>query len=153
MKQLKLTQGKFAMVDDEVYEWAKDYKWYAAKNKNGWYVVRMWKNFNGKFENQYLHHLVIGVTRLPKIFGLETDHKDGNGLNNQRKNLRICTRRKNDQNRIEHRKGKLLGTHKVSNCWEARIRIDKKYVYLGLFKTEQEAHDRYMQELKVRELL
>lgn len=149
MKQISLTQGKIALVDDDIYEVVKDYRWCANFQHSIWYAVRNTsrkEDPNGKQYKIRLHHIVIGKPTKR----LEVDHIDGNGLNNQRSNLRIVTRRVNDQNRIEHRKGKLVGAifHKYSGKWQARIKIDGKRKSLGYFKTEQEAHKAYVEVME-----
>jgi hypothetical protein len=155
MKQIPLTQGKFTLVDDDVYEWASQYKWHVLKGKRTFYVVRnLTKREKLQDENKtiYIHHVVIGYP----LNGLMVDHKDGNGLNNQRNNLRFVTNRKNSQNQIDHREGKLVGGCLVKVkydgviyfYWKSLIRINGKQKLLGYFLTEQEAHDAYMKALK-----
>jgi len=81
---------------------------------------------------------------------LNIDHIDGNGLNNRINNLRHVTTRENQNNRIIHRNGRLVGCsyHKLAKKWMARIRCGQQRIHLGLFNTEQEAHERYLQARK-----
>lgn len=149
MKTIILTQGKFALVDDDVYEWASQYNWYY--NSNG-YAVR----HDTPKRIMRLHHAVIGFP----LNGNDVDHKNGNRLDNRRQNLSIVTRRQNLQNQKEHREGKLVGVttvkvkYKNKECiyYRAQIRIDDKIKYMGYFKTPEEAHKRYLLELKTRGL-
>lgn len=151
MKQIPLTQGKFALVDDDVYEWAKDYKWHIRKKDHLCYAVRNFTDINGKHGKMSLHQAVIGSS----IENLQIDHKDGNGLNDQRDNLRFVTVRQNGQNRYEHRSGQLVGAyfHKVVSrgktyfYWETYIRVNGKQKNIGRFKTEREAHEAYLKAL------
>lgn len=78
------------------------------------------------------------------------DHKNGDTTFNCIFNLRASTNRKNQSNRKQHREGKLVGAnwHKQTQKWRSRIRINKKEFHLGMFNTELEAHQRYIQELR-----
>jgi hypothetical protein len=145
LKQITLTQGKIALVDDDVYEVLGHLKWYAQKSYNIFYAVRHTSRKEGH-KTIRLHHLVVGKPSK----GFEVDHKDGNGLNNQRDNLRIATTRQNQQNRKQHSNGRLVGAswHKGKNKWQVQIMINGKQDSLGYFNTEQEAHDVYMEALK-----
>jgi hypothetical protein len=145
MKQIPLTQGKFALVDDDTYLAIGHLKWYAHFEHNTWYALRNFRKGTGKQAKIRLHHIVMGFP----LNNMEIDHKDGNGLNNQRDNLRLVTHRKNQQNTHNHRNGKLAGAHyfKPDKIWRARIYINGKLTVLGYFKTEQEAHKAYMEAL------
>ena len=83
------------------------------------------------------------------------DHINGDSLDNRIQNLRTSASRKNQQNQRRHREGKLVGAsfHKASQTWRAVVKIEGKQIYLGLFNTELEAHQRYVQELKARGLV
>jgi len=149
MKQLKLTQNKVALVDDDIYELVKDYNWFANEyQSNIWYARRnisKYDSSDGKRHSIQLQHVVMG--KPPK--GFDVDHIDGNGLNNQRSNLRIVTHRGNGQNLKIHRGGKLSGCtlrkELKSKPWQAKIQIDGITKSLGYFSTEQEAHERYLE--------
>lgn len=148
MKQISLTQGKVALVDDDIYELIKNQKWCANRLGNTYYALRNSSRKDdpeGKQHPIFLHWLVVGEP----LKGFEVDHKDGNGLNNQRNNLKIVTRRKNQQNRIEHRKGQLSGCYynKDRKKWQAQITINGIHKGLGRYATEQEAHDAYLNAL------
>jgi hypothetical protein len=150
MKQIPLTKGKFTLVDDDVYEWAKDYNWFVSKNCNTWYAHRMTSRKDDPESKQHviqLHRMIMDCSKDLKI-----DHIDGNGLNNQRFNLRIATDRQNSQNKISHRNGRLVGCQfrkdLVSKPWMARIVIDRKTKYLGYYATEQEASAAYFKALE-----
>jgi len=146
MKQIPLTQGKFTLVDDDVYEWASQYKWCAVKDGNTFYALRTLLLEDGRQVTCRLHQCIIGHT----LIKLHTDHLDGNGLNNQRSNLRFVTNRKNQGNQIVHRNGKLAGTIwvKSKQRWYARMEINGKSKHLGSFKTQQEAHEAYLKAVR-----
>ena len=83
------------------------------------------------------------------------DHIDGNGLNNKFSNLRAVTTRENAQNLYLHRNGRLMGStfDKKAQRWRSQITINYKNIRLGHFDSELEAHQAYINELKVRGLL
>jgi hypothetical protein len=136
MKTIQLSQGKVAMVDDDDYSLVMQYKWYARLHRYTWYAQTATPgNLNRKMG---LHNLILGCKGV--------DHKDGDGLNNQRANLRPCTvGQNNSNNRL--RKDSSTGFKGVtresgaSPSWRARIRKNGKYVSVGSFGTaEQAAH-------------
>lgn len=119
-------------------------KWTVVENKsnNGRGYCQV--GFNGRLV-QY-HNIVWVLSTgndIPQ--GLEIDHIDGNKLNNNIKNLRLTTHRENHQNQKKHRAGRLVGAsyHKGYNSWQSYIAIDKTRIWLGYYKTEQEAHEAY----------
>lgn len=89
MKEIKLTQGKVALVDDEDFESLDQWKWYVSA---GGYAVR-----NSCIKNRrttiFMHRLIMSTPE-----GMDTDHRDHNKLNNQKGNLRICTHSQNLMN-------------------------------------------------------
>ncbi len=98
MKKIKLTQEKFAIIDDKDFELISKYKWYACEwHKNSWYALTNVK-INGCRRTMSMHRLLLN---FPKN---QTDHRDGNGLNNRRENLREATNIQNQRNRGAHRR-------------------------------------------------
>lgn len=146
-KKIFLTKNKFALVDYEDYEHLKKYKWYFA---NG-YARRNIRMANGKRKIILMHRIIMNT---PK--GMETDHINGDTLDNRKCNLRICTKSKNQMNKGRVRKGtsKYKGVsyyiterHKTGK-WVARITVDNKTVRLGYFSTEKEAAKAYNEAAK-----
>jgi len=82
----------------------------------------------------------------------EIDHIDGNRSNNRIKNLRDVSRRGNQSNRKSHRDGRLVGVYKHSslskNPWRARIMFGGESIHIGVFPTEEEAHEAYIRKAK-----
>lgn len=113
-----------------------------GKDGRGYLSVRI---FN---KHQKVHRLIWFLEKgtWPKMI----DHIDGNTLNNHISNLRAANDSTNQQNRKQHRKGKLVGAHwnKIHQVWTSSIRIDKKSFYLGRFKTELEAHQAYLKRAR-----
>jgi len=148
MKEIKLTQGKFAVVDDNIYEELNQYKWHVSKNYNTFYAVRN----EGKFPHQKkirMHRLIMGVTDEK----IQIDHKYGNGLDNRKENLRICTSAENQRNKKPQigRTSKFKGVYfsKPKNKWRARIGINSKLTHLGYFTNEVEAAKTYDKAAKI----
>jgi len=89
MKLIELTKGKSAIVDDEDYEWLSRKKWHAIKVRHNWYAV-------GKIKKKhvYMHRFIM---KTPPT--LTTDHKNRNGLDNRKENLRNATNAQNNANK------------------------------------------------------
>lgn len=92
---------------------------------------------------RYLMHRVINQT--PD--GLDTDHIDGNPLNNTRRNLRTCSHSDNVKNRAIHKNNRsgYKGVYfsKRDKAWRSQIRVNGKKIDLGSFRSPQEAHTAY----------
>lgn len=145
MKKIKLSRyGKnkalklAALVDDEDFEELNQWCWAINKGCNTLYAQRM-DHSNGK--TIQMHRQILGLTD-PKIM---CDHRDRNGLNNQKDNLRIATKSQNAQNKKGTGKSKFLGVYLKRgkgykrDYFAAQIKIKDKNTYIGFFKTEEEA--------------
>jgi len=139
MKLLDISTPKypnsFTMIDDEDYAAAARSKWSAIKARDKFYVVGRSVSEGGIS----LHRFLMG-----RPAGLTIDHIDGNGLNNQRCNLRVCTMGENARNRGKQKNGflsKYIGVkyYYKSKRFIARIKINRKEIYIGSFDTEEEA--------------
>jgi len=137
MKRIKLTKGQYTLVDDQDYARLSKYKCQLVNSTEGKYYASV--KIDGT--NLYLHRFIMGAKK-----GQIIDHKNGEGLDNQRDNLRVCTHSQNGANRKPSKNGtsEYLGVslttirHKY-NYWQAQISINKKIKKLGNFKTEIEA--------------
>src|ERR1044071_4380760 len=128
MKKIKLSQGKCALVDDEDYEALSQYTWCAVRCGQNWYAQR--------WPTTYMHCQLLGWKG-----GI--DHKNHNGLDNRRKNLRRADQSANVQNRRK-RKGtssRFLGVswNRGKSRWQVIICKDGKNRYVGSSKDEEEA--------------
>jgi hypothetical protein len=137
MKEIPLTQGKVALVDDEDYDRLVAMgKWYAMYTKHKWYAMKTIQR-NGKGYKLLLHRFIMDVVD-PKIL---VDHKNGNGLDNTRQNLRICSSAQNQINRIVSRNNKVgyKGVYydKYKKLWVAEIQIYGKRKFLGYHHTPE----------------
>jgi hypothetical protein len=138
MKKIKLTQGKYTTVDDEDFVSLNKYKWYATKKFKTYYAVRSLKN-GSKIQ---MHRVILNTPE-----NMETDHVDGDGLNNQKNNLRACTHSENQSNKSKY-VNNTTGYKGLSWCernkkWLVRISVNKKRFYLGHFKSKKEASEVY----------
>lgn len=147
-KEIIMARGITTIVDDEDYEWAKDYTWWS--NVKRFYVMTR-KHKKDKW--LYLHRMIMEKTH-GDIGKSHVDHISGNVLDNRRCNLRLCTRTQNMQNMGKfttdtHSKYKgvcyLVSTQKRRKRWLAYIEVNKKRKYLGYFMTEEEAALAYNQ--------
>jgi len=144
MREIPLTQGKVALVDDEDYEELSEYKWYALKVGNTFYAVRnstKQENESGYPATICMHRQILGIILSP----LQVDHINGGGFDNRKSNLRITTQRQNRQNLHIKQSSIYPGVcwNKGHNKWQACIRINGKQKYLGYFSTELEAFQAY----------
>ena len=136
-KQIPLSQGKFAIVDDDVYEWASKYKWCAMRGNSTFYALRgVGKRPNHK--KVYLHRDIMDAQ-----IGVQVDHINGDGLDNRRENLRLASNMENQRNRRLNAnntsgfKGVYWQVDKGK--WRARIEVDGNAIHLGYFDSKEDA--------------
>jgi hypothetical protein len=127
-----------ALIDDEDYELLSTYKWYLTKRRYTNYAQRsLYKEIKER-TYEYMHNTIMHEKGI--------DHIDGNGLNNQKSNLRKVTQHQNNGN-YKKRKGesryKGVCRSTPAMTWKAQIRRGDKKYYLGSFKTEEEAARAY----------
>lgn len=155
MNAIKLTRGFVAMVDDEDYDYLNQWKWYAGKGRYTYYGRRWSRVYKGEPRKCIMMHTQIMNTPA----GMQIDHKDHNGLNNQKSNLRICNGSQNTSNRKSFGRSKYLGvtiwpnekatkSHTIRIC--AALSHNNKHIHIGYFKTEEDAARAY--DKKAREL-
>jgi hypothetical protein len=147
MKKIPLTQGQFALVDDEDFEYLNQFKWYAQKDYDTFYANRKIRVEQGQ-KTAVMHRVILDVTD----HNIKVDHIDHNGLNNQKINLRLASSSQNSMNRksTKNTSSKYKGvTYRRLNKWEASIYLSKKYKYIGMFSTEIEAAKAYDEMAKL----
>jgi hypothetical protein len=157
MKEIKLTQGQVAIVDDEDFEWLNQWKWQAKWNKNTFsFIAARGIRIEKKQQTQNMARLICGLKYGDKR---QVDHKNFDTLDNRRQNLRVCTHQQNSQNcrKHRHRSGRKTSSiytgvywHKLSNKWQATITYNRKRIYLGCFIFRIDAALAY--DKKAREL-
>ena len=145
MREIPLTQGLVALVDDEDYPSLMKYKWYAHKENHTFYAQRQSQRVAGKQSVIRMHREIMGAHK-----GIELDHINGNGLDNRKENLRVVTRRENSQNKHTPKTSKFPGVcwHPISGKWLAQIRVGKKRHHLGLIEDEEAAYEAYKNAVK-----
>lgn len=133
VRTIQLTKGMVAIVDAEDYPYLSRFKWHAVKCKNGWYAHTQ---INGR--RKLMHRLILGSLR-----GDRTDHRDGNGLNNRRDNIRKCSVIQNARGYRTLRSSKPTPYRGVtllsSGKWQAKITVCGSEKYLGSFKDDRSA--------------
>jgi hypothetical protein len=123
-KEIQLTQGKVALVDDEDYDYLNQWKWYVCNKRFKFYAVRNITISNNKQTIISMHRVIMKPDKDMLI-----DHLDGNTFNNQKKNLRICTHSENMRN----------SKIPINNT----IRFNNKKNYLGSFNDPVDAARAY----------
>lgn len=132
VREIPLTQGKVALVDDEDYAFLMQWKWYY----NCGYAKR---GARGR--------ITMHGTIMPSPDGTAPDHRNGNGIDNRRDNLRPATPQQNMWNRkaVTGSKSKYKGVdwYAASGTWRAYIKINGKQKHLGCYREEQDAARAY----------
>lgn len=157
MKKIKLTHGKYAIVDNDDFEVLNNFKWhYADSNENGKGYAARTVNYNKKDREKIkkilMHRQIMGAAK-----GESLDHINRNCLDNRRSNLRFCTASQNSQNRIAPKKKSTLPPKGVDMVYanegrniyfRARIMTCGKRLELGLFEDSNSAKKAYIEAAK-----
>lgn len=143
MKEIQLTKGKTAIVDDEDYEMLSGFKWHAVRSRDKWYAET---TLPGR-RNIKMHYLL-----LPPVGNKGGDHINGNSLDNRRENLRRATQQQNNFNRI---KGQTIGGRRMTSRfkgvswdsskgkWRATVSLFRRQLMTGRFDDEYVAARSY----------
>jgi len=135
MKIIKLTQGKVAFVDDEDFKYLNKFKWYY----NNGYATRNVTISPKKQKLIQMHRIILNTP-----VGMFTDHIDGNRANNQKKNLRCCTKSENMMNTGRKKTNtsgyKGVSWSKTAKKWIAKVHIGGKTKFLGSFEKKIDAY-------------
>lgn len=133
---ISLSQGLDAEIDDEDWEKVKNYKWFAHVRPKRTYAVS--SSIKGK--TIYMHRLILSAPE-----NMEVDHKDGDGLNNRRDNLRFATSKQNNANayRAQNVSGYVGVNVTPAGRWQARARKGGTRYHIGVFDTAEEAARAY----------
>lgn len=140
--KITLLRGEVTEIDDIDLLRVQGYNWYANKAVNGVTYVCAKVKIDGLWTTVWMHRLLMDA---PK--GMLVDHRDGNGLNNQRQsNLRLATRFQNNLNRAINNFSGYRGVHflkrrgnQLRKPWIARATYDSRSHHIGYFATPEEA--------------
>lgn len=137
--RIPLSQGEFAVIDTDDYPLVASRTWMLSK---GYAVTEMSRRSTTPRRRILMHHLIIGEKRM-------VDHRDGDGLNNRRNNLRTCTPQQNLQNmrpKANHLPYKGIYFNKKTRRYQAQITLDYKKRFLGRFDNPLSAAIAYDRE-------
>lgn len=149
MKEIVLSNNMIALVDDADYELLKGFKWHYKPSRHTGYAYMNIKKANGKKTTKKMHTVIMNTPA-----GFQIDHKDRNGLNNQRENLRVATSGQNQANigkqeRTTSSRFKGVGWDSHRKKWNAHIKIDQVMKNLGRFEKEEDAARAYNEAARV----
>ncbi|MDP2218517.1 MAG: AP2 domain-containing protein [Methanolobus sp.] len=135
MKEIKLTQNRTVLIDDENYDYISQFKWHPRQCARTCYAIRHVR-INGHRTTIAMHQELLNTP-----CNMMSDHIDGNGLNNQKKNLRICSIHQNAFNRkvpLTSRSGyKGVCWHKLAKKWIAQIKHNYRMRHLGYHSSRE----------------
>jgi hypothetical protein len=143
-KEVQLTKGYVALVDDEDYELVCRHTWRAQVKKSGnVYAVTHIRKLNGRQTTLSMHRLIMGITEP----GIQVDHVNGIGRDNRSSNMRACTNAENCQNKGAQKSNtsgvKGVSWYKRDKKWQAFIGANGKGMHLGCFNTKDDAAAAY----------
>ena len=144
MKTIELTRGKVALVDDADFVVLSQYSWCTKRDGHQFYAHRS-KKQQGKTITTMMHRQITGLA-VGNTY--QVDHINGDGLDNRRENLRICSKAQNVRNSRKytglHRyKGVAFYHGRPNKSWQARIRVEGKLLSLGYFVSQVDAAAAY----------
>jgi len=137
MKKINVGHEQFALVDDDDFDWITKWRWHL--NQQGYAVRKVY--INGRKGGSYrvaMHRVIAGTPE-----NMHTDHINGDPLDNQKSNLRVCTNKENMKNRKLNSNSstgyKGVHLHTKLKKWVARIGVDGKRIHLGVYDTPEAA--------------
>lgn len=131
-----LSQGLHALIDDEDAPLVLPHKWSAQRSKQTYYAFRNdWST--GKARKVYLHRLLMGHPAI------NVDHKNGDGLDCRRRNMREATFAQNRSNARRPNRHGFMGARRYGRRWAAYIADGSRRVKVGVFDTAEEAGAAY----------
>jgi hypothetical protein len=140
---LNIGRNHIAIVDLDMLSKLTPYKWHFHKAKKGRTAGYVYTRIDGK--EVKMHQFILG-----KKEKLEIDHKNGNGLDNRKRNLRHCSHGVNVQNSKGRGSSRFKGVskHHENNKWQVRITYKKQLYFLGVFDDQYDAAREYDKKAK-----
>lgn len=136
-KEIALTKGRIALIDEEDFDDINQFKWCAARSRNHWYALRRdYQSGKSVLMHRQLLNVVDAGTEI------KVDHINNNGLDNRRFNLRLATNSQNLANSFSaFGKSKYKGVSPgwKSGKWRAGIKLNYISIHLGTYNSEEEA--------------
>jgi hypothetical protein len=148
-RRIPMAGPKYAIVDPEDYERLRKYEWFSRKGRNSYYANRHGiRKKNGNKSLIQMHRMIIEVPE-----GKVVDHKNRNGMDNRKANLRPATHSQNMCNKRKHpgkKNSKYRGVYwkKSHRKWAALIGFQRKKINLGYFNNEIDAAKAYDEAAK-----
>lgn len=140
MIEIYLPQNFICLVSDEDFERVSKYRWHTVIGGKTRYALRREVQPNGKRKLIWMHHFIMGSSGI--------DHRNGNGLDNRRENLRIASKSLNAHNTSSWASSGYKGVTRAGSKWKARIMKEGKNVHLGHFSSKEEAYEKYLEKAK-----
>lgn len=144
MKEILFSKGRIALVDDDDFIWLSAHTWHFHSG----YAGTNLKVANKKYKNALMHRMILGLTDSK----ISVDHINGNGLDNRKINLRICTHAQNSRNQrmAKNNKSGYKGVtwRARDNLWRATICINGKQIDVGMSKCKEKAARLYDEAAK-----
>lgn len=140
MKQIPLTKGRVALVDDADFCWLSKHKWGVVTIRSHSYPARAERpnGISGPARRIYMHRVIMGNPPC------KVDHRNRNTFDNRRRNLRKATDLQNTVNsRGQNKSSQFKGVSRHGKQWIARIKTDGINYMLGVFDSEIDAAKRY----------
>lgn len=139
--EIKLTQGKVALVDDRDYAYLSQFNWHAQKDEHNFYACRADKEYYKMHKKKKVIKMHREILNPEK--NMLVDHINHNGLDNTRENIRIVTHKENQRNQsvCSINTSGFAGVywHKPRNKWRATIYVEGKRKDLGRFSKIEDA--------------
>lgn len=147
MKYIPLNKGRVAIVDDDDYERLSCFKWIAwnKPRSSKWYAIASQTAGLKTSAERGMTRMILGVKK-----GHYIDHRNGNGLDNRKENLRFATPQQNAWNNRKRKNAasRYKGVSRKKEKWSAKICIDGKQIYIGTFALEEDAARAYDEKAK-----